>query len=72
MAGLEDAMHLWEAIKTQGGSEASALFAALNAQRLPDMHAISDYAFYLNEIPRFSGEKAARVMMMVSDATQCQ
>ena len=63
-SGLEDCMELHGCLR-QG--KLDSLFHDFNASRLPDMHGIGDYALYLNEIPCFSGEKAARGIFMVTN-----
>ena len=63
-SGLEDTMVFWECLRS---NPTETLFAEFNRKRLPDLHAIGDYAVYLNEIPTFPGEAAARGIFMVAN-----
>lgn len=60
-SGMEDAFILGEIL----ANNRLTPFAHMNQLRLPDMHAITKYAKYLNEEPPFLGERVARGLAMV-------
>lgn len=60
-SGLEDSLILWECLRAKPEST----FSEYNSRRLADSHALYEYAYYLNEIPWFSGEKVSRGLFMV-------
>ncbi len=58
-SGLEDSMILLECLGNYKP------FNEFNRRRLPDTNALFEYAKYLNEVPKFSGERASRAIFSI-------
>ena len=62
-SGLEDAYILVSNVSS------GSVFEEFNQARLGNVHALHSYASYLNGSPWFSGEKAARLIMTIVEAS---